>query len=319
MKKFLTRLLFFIIPSLIIFFTIIFLPPSASFKKCLLYSLIDKNNLMATDSSPRIIFIGGSNLSFGLNCQMIKDSLKINPIDIGIHIGLGLKYMLSNAEDYIRESDIIVVSPEYQNFYGEIANGGIELLSTIVEVSPKSIKLLDYKQYFSLIQNIPEFLKSKWESEITKSVSDTAIGIYDRKSFNSYGDVYTHWKLPKEKVVPFGKMEGKMNKNLLLSLNNFKNLVYKKKAKLFIAFPCYQDLSFVNSSLQIKEIEVNLKKNGFNLLSAPERYIIPDSLIFNSPYHLTKQGVDLRTTLLIEDLRKVLNLPLNAELKSYNN
>jgi hypothetical protein len=313
MKKFFTKLLFLIIPSLIVFFTLIFLPPSPSFKKCLLYSLIDKNNLMATDSIPRIIFIGGSNLSFGLNCQMIKDSLKVNPINMGIHVGLGLKFMLSDAEDYIRESDIIIVSPEYQNFYGEIANGGIELLSTIIEVSPKSIKLLDYKQYYSLIQNIPEFLKSKWESKTTKSVSDTTIGIYDRKSFNSYGDVYTSWKLPKEKVVPFGKMEGKMNKNLLLSLEKFKNSVYKKKAKFFIAFPCYQDMSFANASGQIKEIEINLRKNGFNLLSAPERYIIPDSLIFNTPYHLTKQGTDLRTTLLIEDLRKVLSLPINDD------
>lgn len=319
MKKFFTKLLFFIIPALTIFFTLIFLPPSPSFKKCLLYSFIDKNFLMATGSSPRIIFIGGSNLSFGLNCQMIKDSLKINPINTGIHVGLGLKFMLSDAEDYIRESDIIVVSPEYQNFYGEIANGGIELLSTIVEVSPKSIKLLDYKQYFTLIQNIPEFLKSKWESEISKPVSDTAIGVYDRKSFNSYGDVYTSWKLPREKVVPFGKIEGKVNKNLLMSLKNFNNSVCKKKAKLYIAFPCYQDLSFANASAQIKEIELSLKKNGFNLLSAPERYIIPDSLIFNTPYHLTKQGTDLRTTLLIEDLRKVLILPLNAQLKSYNN
>ena len=47
-----------------------------------------------------------------------------------------------------------------------------------------------------------------------------------------------------------------------------------------------------------------LKKWRFNLLSNPERYIIPDSLIFNSEYHLTKKGVDMRTFLLIEDLKK---------------
>jgi len=306
MKKFFIKLLLFLIPALIIFFTIVLLPPSKSFQKSLFYSLIDKNKLLESTPGPRIIFIGGSNLSFGLNCQMIKDSLKFNPVNTGIHVGLGLKYMLSNAEKYIRGNDIIIVSPEYHQFYGDLADGDIELLSIIIDVSPNSVKLLDYKQYYSLIQKIPEYLKSKWNSLINKSNSDTVIGIYDRKAFNSYGDVYIHWKSPKEKVSPLGKIEGHVNNDAFIVLNNFRNFVNNRKAMLYITFPCYQDSSFINAEIEIKEVERNLIKYGFNLLSNPERYIFPDSLIYNTPYHLTKKGVDLRTSLLIEDLKSAL-------------
>ena len=304
MKKFFIKLLLFLIPALIIFFTIVLLPPSKSFQKSLFYSLIDKNKLLENTPCPRIIFIGGSNLSFGLNCQMIKDSLQLNPVNTGIHVGLGLKYMLSDAEKYVKENDIVIVSPEYQQFYGDLANGEIELLSTIVDVSPNSIKLLDYKQCYSLIKDIPMYLKSKVDGLINKSNLDSTIGIYDRKAFNSFGDVYIHWKLPKEKVNPSGKIEGKINDDVFISLNKFRDIVNKKKAVLYITFPCYQDLSFINATIQIKEIERNLKSYAFNLLSNPERYIIPDSLIYNTPYHLTKKGVDLRTSLLIEDLKR---------------
>lgn len=299
-------MLLFAIPVLIIVSVLIIIPPSAAFKRCLLYSVIDKDNLLATTPEPRIIFIGGSNLCFGLNSQMIKDSLKLNPINTSIHGGLGLKFMLANSEPYIRENDIVVVSPEYQQFYGELANGSIELLSLIIEVSPKSLSLLDRKQYFALIQNLPEYLKSKWQSRF-KADTDTSVGIYDRKSFNQYGDTFTHWNLPKEEVIPFGKIDGSINKDLISTLNKFRNKISEKKAILLISYPGYQDLSFANAIVQIREIEKVLKKNGYNPISTPERYSIPDSLVFNTPYHLTKGGVDLRTSLLIEDLKKALH------------
>lgn len=33
---------------------------------------------------------------------------------------------------------------------------------------------------------------------------------------------------------------------------------------------------------------------------------MPSSFMFNTPYHFTKQGVDYRTQLLIDDLIKIL-------------
>ena len=306
MRKFIFKLLFLIVPALIFAVVVILLPPTKSFRKSLFYSLIDKNKLLAETPPPRIIFIGGSNLSFGLDSKRIKDSLNINPINTSIHVSLGLKYMLSNTINYIKENDIVVISPEYQQFYGGFANCEIELLSIIIEIAPQTIKSLDFKQKFKMAGLMPDFIISKFKKLLNDDLNDSIIGIYDRKSFNSYGDANKHWDLPKEKVKPFSAISGKLDEDVFSSLLNFRKIVYSKKAKLYITFPCYQDLSFKNSSIPIKEVEQKLKKYGFILLSNPERYIIPDSLIFNTPYHLTIKGTDLRTTLLIEDLKKVL-------------
>lgn len=53
-----------------------------------------KCQLLEDTPSPRIIFVGGSNLAFGLDSQRIKDSLNINVINYGLHAGIGLKYMM---------------------------------------------------------------------------------------------------------------------------------------------------------------------------------------------------------------------------------
>jgi hypothetical protein len=74
-------------------------------------------------------------------------------------------------------------------------------------------------------------------------------------------------------------------------------------AKLFITFPGLQDASFLNQREAIKKVERELEGAGFLVLGTPERYIMPDSLLFDTPYHLVKKGVDLWTSLLVEDLK----------------
>jgi hypothetical protein len=112
--------------------------------------------------------------------------------------------------------------------------------------------------------------------------------------------------LPKEKIYSFSSLGEKFNQDVINSLLKFQEYVENKHAKLLISFPCYQDSSFENAKEQIKTIEYNLKLNKFKLISSPEEYIIGDSLLFNTPYHLTKKGVDYRTNLLINDIKKYL-------------
>jgi len=308
MRKFLLKLVFLIIiPSILISLIILRLPTSNRFNKCLLWAIYDKQILLKETKNPRIIFIGGSNISFGLNSKLIKDSLNINPINTGLTAQLGLKFMLSDIERYVKRNDIIVLTPEYQQFYSDYANGDIELLSLLVNISPELIILLDFKQFIKLSKYLPELMNSKLNDFIYNDTTNTdkqTIGIYDRKSFNSFGDAYIHWSLPKEKYSTYAIEGDVFNNDALDRLNNFRNVIEKKGAKLFICFPGLEASSFDKSLIKIEEVENRFKKLRFCLLSSPERYKMPDSLMYNSIYHLTKEGVDFKTQLLIQDLKR---------------
>lgn len=315
MEPFLKKItLLLILPLMTIMLVSFLIPPSEIFQKNLLYAQIDKNDLLKKIPNPRIILLGGSNLSLGLDSERIMDSLKINVINTGVEYALGIKYMLRATSSYIKEGDIIIISPEYQHFFGDFANGETELLYTVIDVLPQTSKYLDLYQCYKLIPFMPTYIRSKFKGLFEKTENDTTIGVYDRKSFNTFGDATIHWEMDKKEVAPFS-IKGNINNDVFFELNNFRKIVNAKKAILFITFPCFQDLSFANSSIKIKEVELKLKKNGFNLLSNPERYIFPDSLTFDTPYHLIKKGVDLRTSLLIQDIKKVVNMKKNMGIK----
>jgi hypothetical protein len=302
MLKFLLKILLFILVLLIFLLAGLFLPPTPRASRSLLAANIQKDSLMKNAESPRIIFVGGSNISFGLNSQVIKDSLGLNPVNTGIHAAIGLIYMMDNALQYVKEGDIIILISEYEQFYGDFAYGAEELLRTIFDVNPSNLRLLHFKQVCRIVPYIPNYTMSKFRLKEYFSIKDTPY--YSADSFNEYGDVYTHWGAEKVIFEPAVPLSGKFNHSVIEEIRQFQLEIKRKHAVLYVSFPVFQDLSFQNSINQIREIESEYIKNGFPIIGNPERYVFPDSLMFNTPAHLTKPGVDYRTTLFIEDFRR---------------
>jgi len=302
MKKFITNLSVFscILFSLIIF--LLFLPPTPRSLTSLLFAKIDKDLLLKNIKSPRIILIGGSNLSYGINGQLIYDSLDLYPINTAIHAAIGLIYMMDNTIEYVKPGDIVILSYEYQHFFNREVFGGNELLRTVLEVSPESIKTLSHNQLFNIFKFIPKYALSKIKPSEYFNMKPRSI-LYSRSSFNKYGDVFTHYRFAQKLFKPYKKIKGNINSEIICRIQQFKNKVEEKGATFYVTFPCYQATSFENSKCAIIAVENELKQH-FVLLGSAERYKMADSLMFDTPYHLTKEGVDFRTKLLIEDLKR---------------
>ena len=301
MKKFITNIILFSLTFIVFILAIgLGLPSTTQDSKSLLFAKIKKDSLLKNSLSPRIIFIGGSNLSFGLNSQTVKDSLRLNPINTAIHASIGLQHMMDNTIQYVNEGDIVVVAPEYQHFFGRFVYGGEELLRTISDVKYAPLKT-------NQIKNIYKFLPKLALSKINplKYIYIRESDVYSVNSFNEYGDVYTHWGLEPRKIVPDLGNDDDYNPNTIRLINDFRIELKKKNASLYITYPSFQASSFDNNIKQIKKVENELINSGFELLGYPERYRMNDSLMFNSTYHLSKEGVDLRTQLLIEDIKNI--------------
>jgi len=299
MRRFINAIAWFAGPIIIICLLGLYLPTTPRASKSLLFASLQKDSLLQNTEQPRIIFVGGSNLPFGLNSQMIKDELNINPINTGIAAGLGLIYMMNNTLQYLQEGDIIILVPEYHQFYNEVAYGDKELLRTIFDVNISKIRLLNCKQLFSMISFIPKYSFSKLNPGEYINVKES--DIYGVDSFNQFGDTYTHWGMKRHEFTPYSRISGKFDHSVIQAIIQFQSKIENKNAVLFISYPGYQDKAFNYSIKEIKIIEKEYKKNGFKILGFPERYMIPDSMMFNTSYHLSKRGVDYRTNLFIED------------------
>ncbi|MDR2085642.1 MAG: hypothetical protein LBP72_00535 [Dysgonamonadaceae bacterium] len=308
MKKFILKVSAFIFAIIFLLVIILLLPPTPKASKSIFFGKIKKDSLLQNEASPRIIFLGGSNLSFGLDSQTIKDSLGLNPINTGIHAPLGIKYMLENTLQYIKNGDIIVLVPEYHHFCWDWDKGSDGLVLTVLDVDKSKIKLLSLGQIINCIPFTNNHIMSKLNKDSYQNIVED--DIYSVNSFNQYGDTYTHWNRQRvDSIKVHTIVVEEYNPEIMAGIKKINQKFQKKGALLSISFPGYQDISFRNSEEFIKKVEQEYLAAGFTILGTAERYKMPDSLIFDTPYHLNKKGVDRRTRLLIEDLRKELLKP----------
>ncbi len=304
MKTFIYRLLLFVFVISLVVIVGFFLPVTPRASRTYLYGNILKDSLLQNIPAPRIILVGGSNLSFGINSKMIHDSLFRNPINTGINANIGIIYMMDNTIRYVEEGDVVIVSPEYEQFTS-IAYGGEELLRTVTNYSVDKLKDLRNKQLLSISKYIVKYSLSKYRPiEYTQYRENKIYGV---NSFNEFGDACGHWGL-ESTYFPVSYGGGKLPEDMYIfdQLDSFRNIIEAKGARLFVTFPGYQGSSFDNNIDFITTIADQFKRYEFNLLGTPTRYRIPDSLMFDTPYHLTKEGTDYRTSLLIEDLKSKL-------------
>ena len=265
MKKFLQKsILFLLIPAVVLFAIAYFTPATPRAATSLLFSQIDKIQLLETAQSPRIILIGGSNLSFGIDSSLIEEELGYNLVNTGIHATIGLKFMMDSVIDHVRPGDIVVLIPEYSQFFGRYAYGGEELLRIVFDVDPTMITKLGLNQWINIIKYIPKYSLSKFElSEYGYIESDT-IDIYERRAFNEYGDVHIHWTMEDEYVKAYKAIESVFNMGVIREIISFEEQVKNKGADLFITFPGLQDESYDNMRDQIFVVQevLTLRKNS---------------------------------------------------------
>ena len=302
MKKFIIRILLFNLLIVLIILIGFVLPVTPISSKSIFYSKIRKDSLLKNVNEPRIIFVGGSNLGFGLDSKAIKDSLKLYPINTAILAGIGLLYMMDNTIRYTKEGDIIILAPEYDFFYGHRVYGGESLLKVIADTDVSELLNLKAEQLKNIYGYFMKYSFSKFM--LTEYLFFQESDIYSINSLNQYGDACAHWTMQQRKFRPADSIGGVYNPNTIKLIDKFRFELEKKRARLFITYPPFQATSYDRIINQIKRVEKELKDNDFELLGTSERYRISDTMMFDSPYHLLKKGVDYRTQLLIADLRK---------------
>jgi len=86
-----------------------------------------KSNLLRTVPSPRIIIVGGSNVAFGIDSELMEEELDIPVINDGLHVALGiaplneikanLRAILSSSASNITTSPIFRLFTVNLNFW----------------------------------------------------------------------------------------------------------------------------------------------------------------------------------------------------------
>lgn len=318
MRLFLKKisLFFALVIALLVWFC--FFIPNPFVKRALLGAIYDKHARLQSIHTRKIILLGGSNVSFGLDSRMMSDHFDMPVTNMAISAGLGLKFMLADAKPYIEEGDIVILSPEFDHFAGKsfsagtLLNGNETLLFMLFDIYPRSILSIDRGQVKNLVNHFPVYTSQKIGmiiNEFTGKHKNKPVGVYDRRSFNEFGDEVVSRKLPSETIKSVPSLNNAdLNEETFSMIHSFREFVISRRAVFFLTPPSFQEKSFNESSRFIARIENKLKANKIPLTSAFRAYSFPDSLFFNSAYHMNARGVNVRTRLLIHQVDSLMGL-----------
>jgi predicted Zn-ribbon and HTH transcriptional regulator len=261
-------------------------------------SYLDKIKLMEKVDDKRIVFIGGSNLAFGLNSPVIeKEIIECKVINLGLNAGIGLRYMLADYEKYLQKGDTVIIVPEYENFYND--GSGSQVLWEVLSLK-KSLKNLTV---FNFIRSLPYLFTAT--KDILMADENKEYGqkfSYDRRGFNENGDYTGHWKYKgKEKIQVRILSNSKITISIINYLEKFIERSEKKGIKVILLPPVFQKSSYEINKEKIEKISNSLITK-FEV--EPKVFSYEDNLFFDTVYHLNKQGVDLRTKEIIRILKK---------------
>jgi hypothetical protein len=258
-----------------------------------------KCDLLKNTPSPRIIFVGGSNLAFGLDSKRISDSLHINIVNYGLHAGVGLKYMIDDIETFVKDGDIVVIAPEYSHFYG-LAYGE-NTLSGVMNVSSfKKTGLLNITQSCHVVLGAIAFIQEKISRLRPSDCSYRASG------FNEFGDEVQHWNLPSIDVPTpksnTAKLDVDFTDYFLCKIKRLQN-----KARVVIIPPVVRETSFKVQERNINELAEYLNRHGHPFEVNPREHMLPDEYAYDTDYHMNKAGVDIFTGKIIKILSPIVH------------
>jgi hypothetical protein len=266
-------------------------------------SIIDKHARLKQSVDNRILLVGGSNLTFGVNSEELEKHLHKKVINLGLHGGLGLEFILNEAISEVKKGDIVILSIEYSLF--NVKNQpDFDLIKHTQVLFPESKSY--YKFNLNVLREIYfDNFKKYFEKEKIRMDSGT---IYNRKSFNVWGDIIT----PDHRKNQ-GRLYGeKFDKIVISGINKkFRKINSKCKlagAKLYLVFPNYPKSEFDINRNVINDIASQIREELYfiPIINNPETFVLDDSLFYDTVYHLNGRGREKRTKMLIDIIKYVL-------------
>jgi hypothetical protein len=298
MKKFLFRALAYVAMTVGVIVGMLGLLPKVSTLYVSGYT--PKCRLLENTSQPRMIFVGSSVLPYGLDSRRIQDSLHVNVVNTGLSGGLGLRYMIDDAEQYLQEGDILCLAFDYFQFYGAAdGEGSGDLTDVVVQTGYKTLKLLNCAQWLNFIGGIPTELRARLAELRGKDAAD-------KRAFNEFGDEITHWE---EGYRPSPKLPytyRPFDAGFCDYFIQWVERIQRRNVKVYILPPPFVETGLPSTRERIEGTTAFLKKSGHPFLMAPEMVFMSEDCAMGGFSHVTKKGVDIYTGKVIEALRPLL-------------
>ncbi len=307
MKPFLIKLFLFCL--LVVATNLLLLVAISPGEDTILRAVSDKEDLLRRTEGPKIVFVGGSSLGFGLDSSLVDAAFPEHAVvNMGLQGSIGLRYMLAQVTPYIGSGDVVVLNLEFPQLLGMAM--GDDALLTVWQAHPEGRAYVDHPlQYWKMARNLPLVLSRRVEGRIRNRFG--AESVYRRSGFNAYGDVVSHLDEPGsdqtgKQLLPGYDLDD-FDEGAVRLLNAFGETCRSRGAKVFLLYPAITEHHAHENRTFLEAYDERLRTSlEIGFLCRPEEAAQADDTFYDTVYHLDRQGRAERTQRIIAWLEAAL-------------
>lgn len=268
----------------------------------------DKQARLESLGSPKVVLLGGSSTAFGFDSKKIQEALGMPVVNMGIQASLGVNYLLDESVDSIGKGDLVVVSLEYPLYYsrGEAALTIYQLLEQ--RPSDFSKFTYDYPMVKTLLDGGHLYVRHVLRSVVADLFPARRSEVGLRRDWHDEtGDVVKHRQLPPRPFSPERPGYFVIDEQVIERLAALSELCDQRGARLFVFHPAVA-LAEESVDQAIYQPIYDSIKESTNVvqLNEPKEMAYDRKLFFDSSYHVNAEGLEKRTSLLIQRLKAAL-------------
>jgi len=280
-------------------------------------AMIDKVEILERTTSPRLIFVGGSNIAFGINSEKISQQTDYNVVNMGLNGNLGVRFMLGMIEPFLRSGDVVVIIPEYDLILNPNESIGPAFIQVVI-ANPKLFKYYNSPQeYYYFLKLFPNVYTQAIKTMISDLINNGCIfcenneQIYFRSAFNQYGDIISPENI--HPIWEIGHLYLSVSRDdrdlhtYIKIVNRFSKKIKGSGVEMIMLYPATptpgnqrteEMLSLLDEVLQ-SELEITIS-------GKPKEASYSRSLFFDKLYHLSVEGRELNTQRIIDQISPLL-------------
>jgi len=271
--------------------------------------LIEKYKYANNDNRKKIVFIGGSNVLFGINTKKIEKEFSIKTVNFGITAGLKTDYYLHIAKKVANTNDIIITPFEYENYTWD--NESIET---------RQLFLFSYDKEYLISQGLVHLFKEIYSVPILDLIKNlykdkllyNKIKInnnYKNLRINTNGDIIfeENSEIINRVDLQFDISSKFHETYALKKIKEFNSYARKNNIKFYVSYPNIVTHKDYYTTKYIDYFN-NLKKyfddNNINIIGTPEMAMYDYNDTYDARYHLNKNGIKKRTNNFIKHIKE---------------
>ena len=162
--------------------------------------------------------------------------------------------------------------------------------------------MVNTHNFFSMYRLIRKRVK-----RIGMDIEDIPENMEVRTKYNEYGDYTGHYNLSSARhwdSAPLPMVSP--DEKVFIDLKEKISILSERGVTIFFLPPPYCRSSFQNDSLAINRISESLKAIGFPYYLEPSGCVYPDSMFYDSRYHLIREGVVMHSRKIAGELKRTL-------------